>query len=1134
MKIWSWAITLIFVCSLGLFIAPGIADSRITDVSASSFGYGMALNDNGTVWLWGAVDQNDSVGHQPVIAAGIDHVVDITSYMYPAVLKDDGTVWVLTSSSYHYENGILKDSWPKINPVQVRGLSDIVAISGSKDAGDLMALKKDGTVWMIGNNAYGQLATEEHYGDTFYSLGQLSDPVQVKGLTDIKAIAMGDGHALALKNDGTVWSWGFNSNGQLGDGTVTYTTSPPITAGGKTTPVMVSGLTNVTAIAAGYESSMALKDDGTVWTWGSNIFGLLGAGIPENVEGRSTLPVQVDSLTNVTTISAGQMFGLALRDDGTVWAWGDNSFGTLGDGTTGPKDIPTQVKGLQGIVSVSSGSDYCFALDQNGTIWAWGDDYSGQLGDRRHGDNNYSTIASKVPFSQALSGLETKPSWMVSPRPPVQVSLPAPDNSSIEYMAVINNTIYAFSSNGLMAMDGNGAPKWNVSIPGTWTYDNAYGLIVDSNRSSIGYVSSSLNPMPTPDIGYDTDLRMVKMVPTFAALDGHVYLYVLDNQSDSAYSAYNLNDQNGILSLSTPAKEADKELIAVTPDGKIEWARTFTDNIAVEDRSHVEAQNGKIYLYHDYNESVFDTSGNLLFTINNVADPVSVDEAGYIYAMPAVKGTLASMPTALDGEYFDYRIPSNLIEKYGPDGKLVWQKTLSENATQPYFSPAVWNDKIGIPLYMNGMLYVPVESGIIALNKDGVSEWTKKLDDAYSLFYLMPMDSKGDLYLYVQHSYERYHDSNVTVVAIKPDGSELGQVDIGPVDLVLASDGVLYIDGKPLADRQATNFSPDSLDKAWVNAYDMTQGKYIWNFTTPIGNMRTITVNATNALTLFPDYGKSGTPAGSMPYSNSLTQIIPAGNLTYIYLRTAAWDEPVVYNKSTYTYYSALYAVDMDGKLVWQKPMDLFVTAAAANNSTIYYGTNGGGITFSTIDVVAGLAIAGSILLFFKFFLLGSVTRARSKIDKNDNRNRVYLFIAEHPGSTLYEMAKEMKMNIGTLRYHLMILGLNHRIVSYNDDSKFVRYFTNSNTYSKDDQMVISLIHREPVARILKAILEKGEITNSELCIMLGLPESAASKYLAELSRKGILIKTPELSARASYSIKPEHLDRVSNAKKLM
>ncbi len=109
MKIWSWAIALIFVCSLGLLITPGIAESRITDVSAAG-GYGIALNDNGTVWLWGAIDQNDNVGHQPVIAPGIDHVVAISLYMYPAVLKDDGIVWVIADHPYHYENGILQDS----------------------------------------------------------------------------------------------------------------------------------------------------------------------------------------------------------------------------------------------------------------------------------------------------------------------------------------------------------------------------------------------------------------------------------------------------------------------------------------------------------------------------------------------------------------------------------------------------------------------------------------------------------------------------------------------------------------------------------------------------------------------------------------------------------------------------------------------------------------------------------------------------------------------------------------------------------------------------------------------------------------------------------------------------------------
>ncbi len=223
-----------------------------------------------------------------------------------------------------------------------------------------------------------------------------------------------------------------------------------------------------------------------------------------------------------------------------------------------------------------------------------------------------------------------------------------------------------------------------------------------------------------------------------------------------------------------------------------------------------------------------------------------------------------------------------------------------------------------------------------------------------------------------------------------------------------------------------------------------------------------------------------------------------------------------MYNESAYTYYSALYAVDKTGKLVWQKPMNDFMTAAAANNSTIYYGTNGGGISVVTVGVVAGLAIAGSLLLFF---VLGSVTRARSKIDRNDNRNRIYKFITERPGSTLYEISKEMGLNIGTLRYHLMILSLNHRITAYKDD-KFVSYFPNSNRYSKKEQQIISMMRRDTMKHgVIQLLYIKPGLTNVEISRVTGLVDSGISRYLKEMCEKEIVLKIEVTPGRYAYSL---------------
>ncbi|MDG4551260.1 MAG: hypothetical protein P9G45_12725 [Candidatus Contendobacter sp.] len=190
-----------------------------------------------------------------------------------------------------------------------------------------VALKGDGTVWAWGNNATGQL------GDGTTNTKRTS-PVQARGLTNVVASAAGGLHTVALKGDGTVWAWGRNKEGQLGDGTATD----------RPTPVQVIGLSGVTAIAAGAAYSIALKSDGTLWAWG---------WINSTT---NTTPAQVSGLTDIVASAAGGLAVLntetghtvALKGDGTVWAWGRNKEGQLGDGTTTDRTAPVQVLGSGG------------------------------------------------------------------------------------------------------------------------------------------------------------------------------------------------------------------------------------------------------------------------------------------------------------------------------------------------------------------------------------------------------------------------------------------------------------------------------------------------------------------------------------------------------------------------------------------------------------------------------------------------------------------------------------------------------------------------------------------------------------------------------------------------------------------
>ncbi len=197
-------------------------------------------------------------------------------------------------------------------------------------------------------------------------------PVQVGGLDGVTTITAGSRHNLALKNDGTLWGWGLNSFGQLGPNSNDTCGGAPCNA----TPAQIPGLNGVSALAAGYDYSLAVRSDGILWGWGRNEAGQLGNGSITN----SNVPVQAAGLTGVKAVSAGEDHSLAVKNDGTLWAWGSNEFGDLGTGSTGNSGTPAQVIGLSDVVAVSAGEDHSLAVKNDGTLWAWGLNNVGQLG----------------------------------------------------------------------------------------------------------------------------------------------------------------------------------------------------------------------------------------------------------------------------------------------------------------------------------------------------------------------------------------------------------------------------------------------------------------------------------------------------------------------------------------------------------------------------------------------------------------------------------------------------------------------------------------------------------------------------------------------------------------------------------
>ncbi|HET9711459.1 MAG TPA: chitobiase/beta-hexosaminidase C-terminal domain-containing protein, partial [Pyrinomonadaceae bacterium] len=196
--------------------------------------------------------------------------------------------------------------------------------------------------------------------------------VELIPFTEVRKIALDPegNHVLALRR-GTVWAWGHNIFGQVGDGTNV----------GRTTAVPVDDLMSVVDIGAGNNYSIALKSDGTVWTWGDNGLGRLGLGT--NLPSSVNRPGKVPTLSSVSAISAGTSHVMALKSDGTVWVWGDNSSGQLGLGTSDfdLHTTPVQVPGLTGIVAIFAGGHVSYAVKADGTVFGWGAAFSGKLGD---------------------------------------------------------------------------------------------------------------------------------------------------------------------------------------------------------------------------------------------------------------------------------------------------------------------------------------------------------------------------------------------------------------------------------------------------------------------------------------------------------------------------------------------------------------------------------------------------------------------------------------------------------------------------------------------------------------------------------------------------------------------------------
>lgn len=403
-RIFILVFTAFFLITLTL--SEQVQSTKVTSIACGG-NQDIVLLDDGTVITWGTYGIGNTTGLTPSRIPGLTNVTAIAGGNFIAALKDDGTVWISNFAlRSKLEGGMIPPEpsyteFEKDYPVMIPGLSNITRISA--DGSSLLAVGEDGTVWGWGGNNWGQLGNDAEGiggGTGGRQFIYVVTPLK-SSITDVKTINVMDAGAVAIKNDGTVWIWGINEPivkvGNIfiyGNYNLTPNTVPSHVE-------VLDGAVNVYPYSTG--SMIALLSNGTVWSlYSTNYFGQRGDGSEMGNFYVNMEPVPAKITDVIDIVTKGGMSTLVLKSDSTVWAWGDNYLGLLGDGTEENRNAPVQVKNLSDIRQIDTDGGHALALDRDGNLWAWGDGRCGQLGDGVTAAGHYSTVPVKVDITSAI------------------------------------------------------------------------------------------------------------------------------------------------------------------------------------------------------------------------------------------------------------------------------------------------------------------------------------------------------------------------------------------------------------------------------------------------------------------------------------------------------------------------------------------------------------------------------------------------------------------------------------------------------------------------------------------------------------------------------------------------------------
>lgn len=340
---------------------------KIVDAGAY---HSLAVAQNGTLWAWGS-NNYGQLGDGTTVSKNIptqigseSNWVSIACGMYfNFAIKQDGTLWGWGVNYY----GQLGDgtNLDKMVPTQIG--TDTNWLSVSAHSYHSLALKKDSTLWASGDNDYGQLGDGTTTANNSF--------IQIGTSSNWKFISAGPNNSFAIQDDASLWVWGeWGSSNYI--------------------PNQFGGDYNWKSITQGLDHILALKQDGSLWGWGYNDYGQVGNGLTS-----SSLqpPMQIGTDTDWTHVVAERYYSLALKQNNVLWAWGNNFYGQLGDGTNIDKSAPIQIGTSNNWQEIAGGSFFCFAIKQDDSLWSWGNNLFGSLGDGTNASKNVPTAVNCPP-----------------------------------------------------------------------------------------------------------------------------------------------------------------------------------------------------------------------------------------------------------------------------------------------------------------------------------------------------------------------------------------------------------------------------------------------------------------------------------------------------------------------------------------------------------------------------------------------------------------------------------------------------------------------------------------------------------------------------------------------------------------